>query len=569
MKKINLTFLIAGFAVVSAATLISPAKAAAFNINEIKQRAREMTVLVEGQAAPGSGVIIRQEGSTYYVLTAYHVMATTSEEAEVTTCDGSVYWINKEKIKRWSENIDLVLVQFSTEKPPIDTKKGKDFQPDCQPVAATLSNYNYPLYKDRNQSLSDSSIAKEPYIFIAGWPLQEQKEFVFNPGILYDNVGTSISQPEIRKEGYELVYTNLSHPGMSGGPILDSNGRLIGIHGRADGKEVSAEDLNEIVGQGWNESEPVRVKIGFSLGIPIQTFLQLAPQEDYSLESSAPKPISAVDLDSWRPPVSLEDKNNPLYWLDKGNQLWRLGREMEALEDFDQAIELNQKFYLAWFAKGFVLGFNGRYPEADEACNQATKIDRNFYEAWRCRAEALLELKRFDTALVALNRAIEIAPDNPADFTTQGELRFFLGQYRGAIESFNQGIEIRKNLGLPKSALLYNNRGLARLNLKQYELAQTDFERAIAINPNYAPAWENQGYLFLLSGQYPESLAALNRSLELDPDNVNGWHNRGATLYALKRYEEALDSFDQALNLDPNYEPAIEYRNAVLEQLGN
>ena len=533
-----------------------------------------MTVLVQGQAPdPGSGVIIHQEGSTYYVLTAYHVMATTSEEAEVTTCDGSVYGINKEKIKRWSENIDLVLVQFSTEKPPIDTKKGKDFQPDCQPGAATLSNYNYPLYKNRNQSLSDSSTAKEPYIFIAGWPLQEQKEFVFNSGILYDNVGTSISQPEIRQQGYELVYTNLSHPSMSGGPILDSNGRLIGIHGRADGKEVSAEDLNEIVGQGWNESEPVRVKIGFSLGIPIQTFLQLDTQEVYSLESFAPKPISAVDLDSWRPPVSLEDENNPLYWLDRGNQLWRLGREeqymAEALRHFDQAIELSKNLYLAWFAKGFVLGFNGRYPEADEACNQATKIDRNFYEAWRCRAEALLELKRFDTALVALNRAIEIAPDNPADFTTQGELRFFLEQYRGAIESFNQGIEIRQNLGLPESALLYNNRGLARLNLKQYDLAQTDFERGIAINPNYAPAWDNKGYLFLLLEQYPESLAALNRSLELDPDNVNGWHNRGATLYALKRYGEALDSFEKALNLDPNYEPAIEYRDALLEQLGN
>ena len=584
MRKINFGSVINSVAALGAATIIAAVfgnSAAALSIDEIQQKAREMTVLIQGQNDPGSGVIIGQEGTTYYVLTAHHVIKSTNpgEEAEVTTCDGSVYSINTNAIQPLPNNIDLALIQFSTEK-KIGTEKSKDFQPDCQSQVATLSNYNYPLYRNRNQFSSHSTVReqeKKPYIFLAGWPHQpegDKPRFVFNPGILFDNVGTSISQPEVRQEGYELVYTNLSHPGMSGGPVLDTKGRLIGIHGRADGKKISPEDSNKIVGQGLNETGPVKVKIGFSLGIPIQTLLDLEQGTSIArkwkvLESSPPPSISTREIDSWQPPVSIEDRNNPLYWLDLGNQQWRLGRIASALSSFQQAEQINPDLYLTWFAKGFVYGFNGEYQEAYENCDRATKIEPNLYEAWRCSAGALQELGRFDNALVHLNKAIEINPNNPADFTTQGELRFYLGQYRGAIESFDEAIKIREDFRLPQSPLLYNNRGLARLELQQYQPALQDIERALAIDSNYAPAWENKGLALMLMEQYSESLVALDRAVELAPDDINSWHNRGATLYGMQRYEEALESFEKALAIDPNYQPAIEYLDALRSILNN
>ncbi|MFM5961315.1 MAG: tetratricopeptide repeat protein, partial [Dolichospermum sp.] len=35
---------------------------------------------------------------------------------------------------------------------------------------------------------------------------------------------------------YELVYSSITFGGMSGGPVLDSQGRVIGIHGRTEGE---------------------------------------------------------------------------------------------------------------------------------------------------------------------------------------------------------------------------------------------------------------------------------------------------------------------------------------------
>jgi hypothetical protein len=67
----------------------------------------------------------------------------------------------------------------------------------------------------------------------------------------------------LRKQGSIFLYLG---PGMSGGPIFDGNGRVIGIHGRAAG--------NADMG-----------KVGINLGIPIHLFLQNVPQGKLNLKS--------------------------------------------------------------------------------------------------------------------------------------------------------------------------------------------------------------------------------------------------------------------------------------------
>jgi len=70
---------------------------------------------------------------------------------------------------------------------------------------------------------------------------------------------------------------------MSGGPIFDVAGRLIGIHGRGDREikenntEASQESSVVVTGETGQE------KTGFNLGIPIQTFLQLMPNATVAL----------------------------------------------------------------------------------------------------------------------------------------------------------------------------------------------------------------------------------------------------------------------------------------------
>jgi S1-C subfamily serine protease len=196
---------------------------------DVYRIANQSTVLIEGQS-PGSGVIISRVGNTYYVLTAKHVVA-TRDEYVVVTPNGKKFPIDYTRVRKIG-NLDLALVQFSsTEAFPI----------------ARLGN--------------SEQINQGDTIFVSGWPAVGQA--ITRPTHqVTDGRLTGFQRGD--SEGYELTYNNATAPGMSGGPVFDASGRVIGIHGRAAG--------NQDIG-----------KVGINLGIPIHLFLRQAPQAGLNL----------------------------------------------------------------------------------------------------------------------------------------------------------------------------------------------------------------------------------------------------------------------------------------------
>lgn len=204
--------------------------------------AKEVTVVINGQNS-GSGTIISKQGNIYSVLTAKHVVA-TPDEYEIFTSDGTKHALDYRTVNKLP-GVDLAVVQFT-------------------------SNQNY-----RVAVLGNSEEVKEgTRIYISGWP---------HPGpVLTDRIyqmtsGNLSGRPlQALQDGYALVYTNTTRSGMSGGPILDDRGRVIGVHGRADGEPIFNPETGQIV----------NVKSGFNLGIPINTFFQLAGQNKVNLTYS-------------------------------------------------------------------------------------------------------------------------------------------------------------------------------------------------------------------------------------------------------------------------------------------
>lgn len=162
------------------------------NINTITE---SVTVQITGTKG-GSGVLLEKNQNTYYILTNWHVVDQPGDY-QVITPDGKSHFVYSSLIRQ-VPGMDLAIVPFQ-------------------------SLENYPLIQTGN---SDKMMMGNK-VYVGGWPTGggslRKSIFLLSSG--------EITNRQSPWRGYTLVYNNLVRAGMSGGPVLDETGKLIGING--------------------------------------------------------------------------------------------------------------------------------------------------------------------------------------------------------------------------------------------------------------------------------------------------------------------------------------------------
>jgi tetratricopeptide (TPR) repeat protein len=130
----------------------------------------------------------------------------------------------------------------------------------------------------------------------------------------------------------------------------------------------------------------------------------------------------------------------------------------------------------------------------------------------------------------------------------------------------------------------YNNRGFERIGRAKAEQKPVDwwpvlmdFQRAIAVFPGFAQAWNNAGIAWSHLGEPDRALVAFQEAIGLDP-NLAAPHNnlglllsqRGEHLAALQSYREAVELEPKSAHVRFNFGVALERHGesaAALEQI--
>ncbi|MEG4572410.1 COP23 domain-containing protein [Microcoleus sp. N3A4] len=215
--------------------------ACAKTAQEIAQLAMFTTVEVNntlGFSTSGSGVIIAKQGNIYTVLTANHVVASLAQEYSIRTHLEKDYTaIRIQRLPKNDRDIDLALIQFQSR--------------EQYPVA--------PMGESERAVVGST-------IYVAGYPLPiafgSERKLEFTGGIVSSRLGSASS-------GYGLRYQAVTRRGMSGGPVFDADGRVVGIHGQGD-------TVGTVIGQ-WN-GQIEEIKTGLNAAIPIDAFTVLLSQ---------------------------------------------------------------------------------------------------------------------------------------------------------------------------------------------------------------------------------------------------------------------------------------------------
>tara|TARA_B110000211_G_scaffold225123_1_gene276929 strand:+ start:479 stop:1357 length:879 start_codon:yes stop_codon:yes gene_type:complete len=266
-------------------------------------------------------------------------------------------------------------------------------------------------------------------------------------------------------------------------------------------------------------------------------------------------------------------QNNALKYFEEGKLYGKSAQYEEAIRYFDLSIEEDSNFYKAYRGKGLALYKQGRYPEALECFNQVIEIFPN-NKSYIHKGIVLDALGDYLGAIKLYDKAIQINNKDYLAYLNKAYSLINLRRYDEALKICNQGITIIQANSIlydtKGAAILYNTKGAALAMLNRYQEAIDSYNQTIKLNPNYYEPHKNKFCPLYNLKRYQEALETCDKAIALEPNRHNIYEvntNRAMALNKLERYKEALEAAETALKIMPDYEMAINAKKYAVHQL--
>eukprot|EP00124_Ichthyophonus_hoferi_P005739 Ihof_evm1s930 gene=Ihof_evmTU1s930 len=282
----------------------------------------------------------------------------------------------------------------------------------------------------------------------------------------------------------------------------------------------------------------------------------------------------------------------------KGNAAFGAGKYEEAIDLYTQALALNpspadaSKYYAnrgACFAK------LKQYESVIHDCTEAIKIDPAYVKALHRRAQAYEAVDNLEEAVKDYARGVQMqAPGvDQQNMSVSAEMllqkiaskkaKITLEEKMGKFP--NSGI-IKTYLATFKKKVVTETKeellataandvqacyklGLVLMEEEKYHEALAQFNKAVELDPSFAPAYTEKGTLEHLSGSIPQAIVSIMKAVEIDPTNVEAHVRWANALFFTGEIEQANNVLLKAIKLDPTDTVAYFHTAQAMAQQGN
>lgn len=232
---------------------------------QIDSIAAEISIKILDRDFLGSGFVVKRKGNKYIAITNQHVLRAGEAPYKIETYDGKVY---RAKVVADAEikdrQYDLAILEFKA---------------DAVYPTATIGN-------------SLSLEVGEP-VFAAGFPYGELETDRANPTLFKSKNNLELALKRGRvviildralEEGYQIGYNNDVRKGMSGGPLLNSQGEVVGVNGKHAYPLWEAPEIYQDGSQPCPALQDLIIRS--SLAIPIEKSLESPQLKSLKLSNS-------------------------------------------------------------------------------------------------------------------------------------------------------------------------------------------------------------------------------------------------------------------------------------------
>jgi tetratricopeptide (TPR) repeat protein len=142
-------------------------------------------------------------------------------------------------------------------------------------------------------------------------------------------------------------------------------------------------------------------------------------------------------------------------------------------------------------------------------------------------------------------RRISKDDKNPDHYYNRADIYYDLRRFQDALLDYNKAIEIDNN-----NYLYYYRRGILYFSLGKNEDSLADFDHVININPYFPDVYNSRGSIYYLLGDYNNALSDLSLAIEYDDKNVLFLFNRATLYMKLGLFSEALYDGNHIIEID-------------------
>lgn len=464
----------------------------------------------------GSGVIIESTKNRYTVLTAWHVIKGISpkETILIVTSEDKQHNGQHSSIKRIGKS-DMATIEFeSKERYRIAKMLEIQFERNLPIMIAGYPSHQYSL------EISQGWIAISTVDYIdAG-----------NPNIFMD-------------QGYQLIYSNNTKKGMSGGGIYTTKGALIGIHGRGELDRQATQRKNSIT------------KSGVSYGMPINLFLDPLKANIERLNTIEIKNPDALTLE-----IALESAGEMLE-----------GEERLAIALADQILSI-KKTFPAYYIKHRALAAIGDYAADLDVLNKMlalkglTTIERRLALIGRYAVHS--KLNQVENAMEDQKILLAMAKTKDEEagaLLSIGNLFDRKNQREEANKYYAKVEELLKTGELSdlQSFLINQSAAMTSSSDGKKEEAESFANKALAFPVPQSLKKSLRLYLateiYTNTGRFDEALAKVNQLIDEDPLDIDALEARGDIYMHLKDAEKLEENALRILDFKPRNHVALQH----------
>jgi serine/threonine protein kinase/Flp pilus assembly protein TadD len=249
---------------------------------------------------------------------------------------------------------------------------------------------------------------------------------------------------------------------------------------------------------------------------------------DSILRSQVDEVSRAVSKGIGRPILKLETPPRPVMELTTDS--------VEAYNYFLRGRDDYEKFYFA---------------DARKFLEKAIAIDPTFAVAYLYLGKVEAEL--FDTK--AQTEAYEMAKKY-SDKASQKEQLYIEAGYAGAVErDMDKRLRLLQDLTnrYPQEKQFHTDLGLVYQGLQRYPEAIAEYEKALALDPNFGPALNQTGYAHAQTEQFEKAIDYFERYAAANPGEANPIDSVAELYFRMGKFDLAKAKYREALEIRPDF----------------